>query len=226
LRIVHEALAAGRGSALDATNPTTRVWVETMAHARAITFDGYGSNDRLAMQWDPERMTDFLPRWEKILGIIPAPSASDYARRVEVKKRFRRFIEATSLHSRLLTRLSSELGVVFSAIEYIDIANAVVHVPDTTYPWGTIASGHPWYSTVAHILVLLQKPANYSEQDFYTAAAKVVPATDGLLPAWVTIDWYRAPADGFPAISISGGPSQAGFYLDADHNLDNSTFDV
>lgn len=225
LRLVHDALNASRGTALDASNTSTVAWVENMAHARAITFDGYGTNDRLAMQWDPDRMTAFLSRWEKILGIVPAPSANEKDRRDQVRKRMRRFIEATSFHSRLYGRLKQELGDVFVAVEYIDIANAVVHSPDPSYPWGTIAAGHPWYSTVAHILVLLEKPAGYTEGDFYAAAGKVFPATDGLVPAWCSLDWYRAPI-GYPAISVSGGPSQAGFYLDAEANLDNAAFDV
>ena len=223
LRLVHDNLNAGRGTAVDASNTDTVAWVENMAHARAITFDGYGANDRLSLQWDPDRMTSFLPRWEKILKIVPSPSASTRERRDEVRKRMRRFIEASAFHSRLYGRLKQELGDVFVAVEYIDIANAVVHAPDPSYPWGTLADGHPWYSTVAHILVLLQKPTGYSEADFYAAAGKVFPATDGLIPAWATPRWYRAP-QGYPAITVSGGPSQGGFYLDAPANLDNNCF--
>ena len=221
LRIVHDALNAARGTALDASNSSTVAWVENMAHARALTFDGYGANERLAMQWDPDRMTAFLGRWEKILGIRPAPGTPDKTRRNEVRKRMRRFIEASSFHSRVVARLQQELGNVFVAVEYIDVSNAVVHVPDTSYPWGTVAAGSPWNSTVAHILVLLQKPTGYSEADFYLAAGKVGPAIDGLIPVWTSWDWYRAPSGG-PAITVSGGPSQAGFYCDDDHNLDNS----
>lgn len=224
LQVVHESLNAARGSAVDASNSSTVAWVENMAYARAITFDGYGMNERVSLQWDPDRMTSFLPRWEKIFGIAVPSAATESERRVEVKKRRKRFAEATSFHSRLVTRLSAELGSVFVAVEYIDVSNAVVHVPDPSYPFGTVADGVPWYSTVARILVLLQKPQSYSEADFYKAAGKVFPATDGLIPAWATIDWYRAP-EGYPAVSVSGGPSQAGFYLDAEHNLDNSVFD-
>jgi len=225
LRIVHDALNAARGTALDASNSSTTAWVESMAHARAIAFDGFGTNDRLSMQWDPDRMTAFLSRWERILRIIPAPNSPEKTRRDQVRKRLRRFIEATAFHSRLFARLKQELGDPFVAVEYIDVANAVVHAPDPQYPWGTVVPGYPWYSTVAHIIVLLQKPAGYAEGEFYAAAAKVFPATDGLIPAWATINWYRAP-EGYPAISVSGGPSQGGFYLDAEHNLDNSCFDV
>jgi hypothetical protein len=225
LRLIHDALNAARGTALDASDPENLVWLENMAHARAVCFDGYGTNDRMALQWDPDRVTDFLPRWEKIFGIRPAPSATAHERRVELRKRWRRFLDASALHSRLYGRLQSELGDVFVAIEYIDVANALVYAPDATYPWGAVLDGYPWYSTVAHILVLLQKPTGYSEGDFYDQAAKILPATDGLLPAWCTIDWYRAPASGVP-VSVSGGPSMAGFFLDNDHNLDNSVFDV
>ncbi len=224
LHVVHESLNAARGSALDASNSSTIVWVENMAYARAITFDGFGINERLANQWDPDRMTAFLGRWEKIFGIVPPPNSTEKERREKVKLRFQRFIDACAFHSRLRARLVQELGNFFVAIEYIDVNNAIVHVPDDTYPWGTMVDGYPWYSTVAHILVLLQKPTGANESEFYTAAGKVPMACDGLIPAWCTLDWYRAPATSVP-ITVSGGPSQAGFYLDNEHNLDNSVFD-
>ena len=40
----------------------------------------------------------------------------------------------------------------------------------------------------------------------------------------MTVDWYRAPELGTP-ITVSGGPSAAGFYLD-ERNLNESVFDV
>lgn len=224
LRIIHDALNAARGTAIDASNPDTVAWVENMAHARAICFDGYGTNDRLALQWDPDRMTDMLPRWERILKIVPSPTATDAERRRVVKRRWQRFIEAAALHSQIVSRLQAELPDVFVAVEYISIDNAVVHVPDASYPWGTVVAGFPWYSTVAHVLVLLQKPEGYKESDFYAAASKLGPVLDPLLPAWCTWDWYRKPSAG-PSISVDGGPSQGGIYLDNDANLDNNVFD-
>lgn len=225
LRILHDALASARGSALDATNSSTVAWVETMAHARAMCFDGFGTSRRLAMQWDPARTTDMLGRWEKLFGITGAPGATDHERRQVLVQRWRRFLDASALHSRLVTRLVLAVGEIFTAIEYISYANAVIHVPDLSYPWGDEAPGRPWYSTVAHVLVRLTKPAGYSEAAFYAAAAKIHPALDGILPSWCTADWYRAPSTG-PAIEVSGGPAAGGFYLDDDHNLDNSVFDV
>jgi uncharacterized protein YmfQ (DUF2313 family) len=225
LQIIHDVLNAGRGTALDASNQDTIAWVENMAYARAICFDGYGTNDRIANQRDPDRMTDMLPRWEKICGITPAPGATDRDRRLEVRKRFRRFLDASALHSRLFTRLKEELGPVFGAIEYIDPSIATIYVPNATYPWGTVQPGYLWYSTVCHILVLLVKPDSYTEGDFFAAASKVLPAVDSLLPAWVSLNWYRKPSTGAP-VNVSGGPSQAGFYLDNPANLDCNCLSV
>lgn len=220
LQIIHDALNAARGTAFDATNQSTIVWVENMAYARALCFDGYGTNDKLANQSDPARMTDYLPRWEKIFRIPVPVDASPYERRLEVAKRFRRFVDSTGLHARLRDTLREVLGDVFGALEYIDPSIAAIYVPDNTYPYGTVQPGHPWYSTVCHILVLLTKPANYTEGEFYAAAAKIFPAVDSFLPAWVSLDWYRRPV-GTP-VNVSGGPSQAGFYWDNEHNLDNN----
>lgn len=225
LRIIHDALNAARGTALDASNSSTVAWVENMALARAICFDGFGTNDRLSLQWDPDRMTDMLPRWEQILKLTPAPDADETTRRAEVRKRWERFIHAAALHSRVLTVLKEALGDVFVAVEYISYANANIHVPDASYPWGTVVTGILWTSTVAHVLVLLQRLPGYTDGDFYEQAAKVHLLLDGLLPAWCTVDWYHAPINS-PAITVSGGPSRAGFYLDDEHNLDWSVFDV
>ena len=220
LQIIHDALNAARGTAYDAMNRGTVVWVENMAYARALCFDGYGTNDKLANQRDPMRMTDYLPRWETIFQITPSPDASDYDRRLEVAKRFLRFVEVGGLHSRLVAKLREVASDVFTAVEYIDPSIATIYVPDGSYPYGTVQPGHPWYSTVCHILVLLTKPANYTEGDFYEAASRIFPAVDGFLPAWVSLDWYRRPIGA--AVSVTNGPSQAGFYCDNAHNLDNN----
>ena len=77
----------------------------------------------------------------------------------------------------------------------------------------------------ADFLVRLQKPDGFSEGEFYEQAGKVTSLLDDVLPAWCTFDWYRAPTGG-PAVTVAGGPSAGGFYLDQDHNLDNHVFDI
>lgn len=223
LQVVHESLNAQRGPAFDTTSDTSIVAVETMAHARALVFDGWEVNARVGMQSDPRRTTDMLPRWEGIFKTRPKPDATKHARRVEIGRRWARFGK-TANHSRLHTVLADKLGAYFVAVEYIDLANAVVHVPDGSYPWGTVDEDAPWYSTVAHILVRLQKPDGATEAQFYEAAGKVATELDPIANAFVTFDWYRAPSGG-PPIDVPGGPSAGGFYLDQDANLDNQVFD-
>lgn len=225
LQTFHESLNAQRGTALDAGNSATTAWLEDLALMRAIVFDGWATNQRLAHQWDPRRMTDMLERWERILKLRPSPSATDEQRRDAILARFEQF-SGIANHAKLQKNLSAALGPVFVGIEYISVANAVVTVPDGTYPWGTANAEHPWTSSVAHILVLTQKPAGYTEAQFYETVAKVGPIVDALAPAWVTFDWYRAPVSGFGPITVVGGPSKAGIYLDDAHNLDNNVFDV
>lgn len=225
LQTFHESLNSQRGTALDAGNSTTTAWLEDMALMRAIVFDGWHTNQRLAHQWDPRRMTDMLERWERILKLRPAPGRTDKERRDAVLERFERFAGVAN-HAKLIKHLETVLGDAFVGVEYITVANAVVVVPDGSYPWGTPTtdSTRPWSSTVARILVQITKPTGWTESQFYEAAAKVGPIVDAIAPAWVTYDWYRAP-EGYPPIVVSGGPQAAGFYLDAEHNLDNNVFD-
>lgn len=210
LQVVHDALNAARGTALTCEEGSI-AWVENMAFARALTFDGYGTNERLGNQRDPMRMTDMLPRWEAIFGVVPPPSASLYDRRLVVYKRFRRFLEASGTHAQLYAKMTRELGSVFVAIEYIAPASATIFVPDASWPFGAVQADHPWYSTVCHILIHTTKPDGYTEGDFYAAVGKILPEVDGFLPAWVSLSWYRSSAI-----------ASTGFYLDQEANLDNN----
>lgn len=225
LEVVHQSLNAQRGAAFDMDSTTSIANVETMAWARAIAYDGWEVNARLGHQWDARRTTDMLPRWERIFKINPAPGTSGRERRAELLRRWGRF-GGIANHARLTTALEDVLGDYFVAVEYISLANAVVTMPDNTYPveWGTVAEGAPWSSTVAHILVRLQKPTGATEAQFYEAAGKVVTTLDPIVSAFVTFDWYRAPDTG-ASVDVSGGPSAGGFYLDDEHNLDNNVFD-
>jgi len=158
------------------------------------------------------------------MKLRPTIGATSKDRRDAILERFERF-SGIANHAKLLKNLEHALGDAFVGVEYISVSNAVVTVPDGTYPWGMANASRPWSSTVARILVQITKPQGWSEDQFYEGAAKVGPIIDALAPAWVLYDWYRAPV-GYPPIAVSGGPQAAGFYLDADHNLDNNVFDV
>jgi hypothetical protein len=218
-----KALAADRGDGFDALNRETIAYTIDTAIARALSA-AWGTNQRLAQLWDPRRMSeDILARWEKILALTPLADETVASRRDRVEAILARFGQP-AWASEITTKLQAEIGDAFVALETISFDNANILVPDGTYPWGA-PGGVPWSSTVAHILIRLQKPTGWSEGDFYDAAAKVVLVLDPLLPAWVTFSWYRAPDTGV-AVDVAGGPSAGGFYLDDEHNLDNNVFDV
>jgi hypothetical protein len=215
--VLHASLNAARGPAFNTEDSTTVVWLENLAHARALAYDGWEVNARIALQWDPQRTTDMLPRWEGIFAIAPSPTATDASRRAVLNARWQRFGQITN-HARIVTELAAALGSYFVGVEYISSAIANIHAPG--YPVGTTVPGVPWYSTVAHILVRMQKPTGASEGDFYAAAGLVPTTLDPILSAFMTFDWYRAPVSA--AVAVTGGPSAGGFYLDDPHNLDNN----
>lgn len=220
VKAVLEGLNADRGTAYDATNSETYVYAHNMALARAISA-AWGTNERLARLWVPESMSmDVLERWEKIMAIYPAPDDSNEVRRARVGRLLARFGRAI-VADEIEERLTQELGDVFVQVDHISYANAYITVPDGTYPWGSVDTTRPWSSTMAHVLIRLQKPTGYSEVDFYEAAGRVTQILDPILPAWAYATWYRP---GPVSQNISGGPSAGGFYLDDAHNLDNEVF--
>lgn len=230
LEAIHNSLNAQRGTALEASDSTTVVWLENMAFARALCFDGWGTNQRLAHQADPKRTTDMLPRWERALKIVVPRKTPDAARRRTLLERWQRFDEAAT-NARLVTLLTEELGSYFVALEYTGLSAATVRVPvydpsihgPGPWPFG-VESGNLWSSTVARLLILLTLPDGATEADFLAQAGRVFTLLDPLVPAWVSFDWYRAPEIGAP-IAVANGPSSAGFYLD-ERNLNYSVFDV
>lgn len=221
LQSILEGLAAGRGTALDASNPKTIVYAENMSVARALDA-AWGTNVRVANVWDPYRCgMEILTRWERILKLQPGPDDYDITRRRRVAEILERFGQAPTM-ARLAGRLAANLGPAFVALETLSFATATINVPDNTFPFGTTTNDVPYSSNVGKLLVRMQKPAGWSESLFYAAADKVFPTVDPIVSVWTTFDWYR-PGPTFS--SVAGGPSAAGFYLDTDNNLDNQIFD-
>ena len=193
------------------------VWAEHLAESRAIAYLWH-TNQKMANQWDPRRMTDFLPRWEKILGIVPLPRDNDVDRRAKVKAKLETYGEPGTQQV-IQDVLTTVLGDVFVSIVNSPSSIATGYVTGgVTIPGGvTLPDGTPfgesWYSTIAYLAIETQKPSGFTDSDFYDAVGQISQFLDGLVPGWVTYDWF-----------LDGG-SGAGFYLDDDFNLDNQRFD-
>lgn len=222
VKLIFDALAAARGTAINASDPTTIAYVETLAVARAIAA-AWGTNERLSYQWDPWRMSPaMLARWERIFALQVSPNDDISVRRARLARAQTR-VGRGALLTTIQNELSDALGAVLVGVEFVTPTNAVVTVPDPGYPFGVVVPGAPWSSSAAKILVRVQAPAGYSEADFYNAVGLISERLEPLIPAWSTWDWYRAPQVGAP-ITVAGGPSAAGFYLD-ERNLNESVFD-
>jgi hypothetical protein len=217
-----ESLNRARGTAYD-TSEESEIYAEHLAYARAIA-NAWAQNQRLANHWQWSRLTKSgIERWERIMQLSPAPTDSDATRRRRIGRIFERIGQLIN-RAKLEDILREELGEVFVAIEYIDVSLANIHVPDGTYPFGTVAEGFPWYSTALHVLIRTQRPSGYSYGDFWAAVQRIMPLLDDMLPAWCTFDWYLPPVNYAP-INVVGGPSAGGFYLDDEKNLDFAVFD-
>ncbi len=190
LKLIVESLCAQRGTLIDATQPSN-VYLENLANARAIA-ECWSNNQRMANQWDPARMTEFIPRWEKILALHPADGETDTERRTRIAIQFAR-INQSGIYQVVYDALTVLLGDLFVEITTTPSTQAVVWTPSgwsvgTTDPTGVLN----FYSTVAHIVIRVSQPLGMTDGKFYSTVATINPVLDNLLPAWVTWDWSRA----------------------------------
>lgn len=115
VQIILEALNGARGTAYDVTE-TSPVWVENLAHARAIA-DVWDTNELLGNQFDPARMSVLLSRWEKIYGLQPAPTDSDATRRARVAAHVSRTGVAPT-RQEIADRIAAALSPVTCTADY------------------------------------------------------------------------------------------------------------
>lgn len=215
LQIVFESLAAQRGSAYDQT-VSSIVGIELMAQARAITFDGYGTNQRLANQFNPQKMTadGLLPRWERIFNVPPLPGDTEPVRRSRVAAAFAR-VGMANVHQAIVDALTAVMPALFSGTILYQGPNTATSIwPGAANNTTTV----PWYSTIDHISIQLSVPAAYQGVTggvnalWWAAVGAGNNALDVLLPAWITWSFFILSSHG-----------TACFYLD-EPDLDLSVF--
>ncbi len=205
------ALNTADGDALD-HEVDSFVYAENFAAARVLA-DLASDNIRLSYQFDPSKMTDFLPRWEKILNIIPDPSSDGHQRRLVVANKLLNYGNAPT-HQVVNDTMESLLGGVF-----IDILNSNYLTASGSVPGGAVIPGGAtlldgdWRSTIASISILVKPLPAMTEQKFYNIVKNIDGVLEDLLPAWVGFNWVR-----------DNSMDLCGFILDDPHNLDNEYF--
>lgn len=219
--IILTSLNASFGSAYATDNPNSLVYLRNYALAKCLAA-AWAQNARLGNQGNPMKLTTLLERVEAIYAMPKDPSITRDQRRQRIAYVEKRRGEPAD-NQFITDGLARILGPVFVALEFISFANAVVHVPDNTYPFGTVAPGAPWYSTVCHILVRTQKPAGWSEGQYRIAGGAANAFLDAVVPAWCTWTIYHPP-EGHAPTNTPGGPSAGGFFLDTPNSLDYCVF--
>lgn len=206
-RAIYESLNAGLGTAFDTTDEST-VAAETTADAFAIAAL-WRANKRLSNEWDPRRMTDMLGRAEDIFDVRPGANDSNNRRRAVLQAKFLRLGgDAFGTLDELCELL---LGDVFIQLERTALADS-----HSNWPGGTPSVLDRWDSTVAHLLVRVERYDNVdiTLTEFLDRLRKMMTEMRDYTSAWTETDW---------AWDGTGG---AGFYLDEDWNLDGEAFDV
>lgn len=210
--VLLQSLIEGMGSAFS-DDADAFTYAESLAEARVLR-DVISATQRLAYQWHPERMTDFLGRWEDILGLVPRNGATQNERRRNVATKLA--LQGTMPTIAATTDLMlAVIPTIFVRINYSTPQTGRVTLPGGgALPGGVTAADGPWSSSVAYIDVLVAQPVGMTDQEFYGLAGLIHPLLDSFLPAWTDFDWSRE-------LGHTGG----GFYLDDPLNLDNEHFD-
>ena len=221
LEAIQNAFADTQGTSL-ARERGSVAWVENHATARVL-YALYGLAYRLANVNDPARMTNTLPRWEKILNIAPLDSDTIVERRNRVTAKLSLLGKGTTLQV-VEDYLTLVLGSMFVGLKFSDPTEATTYVPGggavpgggPAFLDGDLADPRisPYASSLGYVAILLQRPENMTVELFYERAGRIYEDMNNLLGAWMDFDW------------VQDGPNGAGFYLDEDYNLDNQRFDV
>jgi hypothetical protein len=199
LEVLYDSLNQSLGSGYD-TSDSSNVTAETMAEARALDAV-YSGNVRMALQTDPRRMTDFLPRWEAIFDVHPHRTDSDNARRAVQQAKFLALAGPQLLEDAVVALT----GASFIGIEFTALTDAVPRWPVNGFP-------NNWTSNVAHIVIRVRFAPNQTNGDFWRMRMNLVKFINDFLPAWTTFD-----------IGIRDSHGTDCFYLD-EPDLDLETF--
>jgi hypothetical protein len=126
VQIVYESLVAQMGSAYDQTwPPKTPFGMHMYAAARTIAIDGYGTNQRLANNFQPSKAqikTGMLQRWERIFDAPPLPNDTEKQRQTRVGSRWLRFSQPAT-DQPMIDALQALLGSVYVGIVKQTLAN-------------------------------------------------------------------------------------------------------
>ena len=204
---IYESLNMALGTAYDTSDEST-VTAETSADARMMA-SVWSANARLANQMDPAKMTDMLPRWERILGLRPRSTSSKNRRRGLVAIKFR------ALGGPLYATEEEICGALLGSL-YVQLEKTSLSDAHMNWPGGSPSVLTRWDSTIAHQLVRViryDEIVDVTRHEMFERLAEMMNFMRDYTAAWMETDWAWDAENGNPE-----------FRLDEDWNLDGEAF--
>ena len=164
------------------------VWIQCRAMAELVNTI-WITNQKMTNQFNPNKMSDMLARWEAIFQIIPQPTDTLVTRRNRVAEYFFRINQSPDL-SNIEAILSFLLPQTFVDL----VINPVEDSQSGFIGGGPIVGGQfcsftPWHSTLSEITVEVQKPATMSLNAFDGNVDQIYSILKQSLPAYTDFDW-------------------------------------
>ena len=215
----------------------TLVWIQCRALAIMVN-TVWITNTKLVNQFNPNKMSDMLARWEAIFQIIPLPNDTLGSRRTRVAEYFFRINKVPNLSNidQVLTYLLPE---TFVGLIIENQSESISAFPNGfNIIGGQDSSNGPWGSTLSYLAVETQKPLSMSITDFNNNVSQIYALLKQALPAYVEFDWIwdgfcddgYASSDGYIAkISIVDGTTTltgVGTAWDTPINTLDNTFNI
>lgn len=190
LKQIADSLLQQRGDAVT-KDVGSVVWIEVQAHARAI-YSIWCVNQKLANQFDPNKMSDFLTRWETILQLSPLPTDTLTQRRGRIAAKFLALNKLPNT-SQVHDLLAAGLPDTFLDVINVACGDAISFYPGGSHIVGGSQAGNgPWYSTTASIFVETTQPTYLADGDFQNQVNQVSSILGQYLPAWTDFDWFAS----------------------------------
>lgn len=184
---LHEDLLAGYGDAFSKERGGY-LWSLTYADACAL-WASWCTCYRVLSESNPATAHFLLDWWERFYRL------SIYG--LNLTGRRRQLAEHEALQGAQQTfqdleaTLRRRLGDTFVEMHFVPYGLDNAHVPDGSYPWGTVSSATPWGSNCSHLVVKLDDAApNVPAGEFLERVGLMEGLLNARLNAWVTYGWH------------------------------------
>jgi hypothetical protein len=188
LQEIANSLLNARGQALS-HDVNSIVWIETQIIARAV-FHAWAANQKLANQSDPNKMSDYLTRWEKILQLLPLPTDSITTRRSRIAAKFSSLNQAPTTQA-ITDLLKANLAGVFAAlINIADTASASAFPGGSSIINSQASTNAEWFSTISSTFIETIQPTYMTDAVYHNLVNQLYGLLTNYLPASCTFDWF------------------------------------